>query len=29
MNVLLLVTLIILAYWIIGMLWVSRKQDWD
>lgn len=29
MNVLLLVTLIILAYWIIGMIWVSKHKNWD
>jgi len=29
MNVLLLVALIILAYWIIGMIWVSKQKDWS
>jgi hypothetical protein len=29
MNVLSLMVLIILAYWIVGMTWVSKRKDWD
>ena len=29
MNVLTLMVIIILAYWIIGMVWVSKTRDWD
>ena len=29
MNILLLAVLIILAYWIIGMIWVAKQSDWD
>lgn len=29
MNVLLLVSLIILAYWIGAILWVASRKDWD
>ncbi len=29
MNMLLLMVIIIVAYWIIGMTLVSRVKDWD
>lgn len=29
MNVLLLVTLVILAYWIVGLAWVATRKDWN
>jgi len=29
MNILLLVSLIILAYWIVGILWVASQKDWE
>jgi len=29
MNLLLLVSLIILAYWICGIVWVATRKDWN
>lgn len=29
MNLLLLVSLIIVAYWICGILWVATREDWN
>lgn len=29
MNILLLVSLIILTYWIVGILWVASRKDWE
>ena len=29
MNLLLLVSLIILCYWIGGILWVATREDWN
>lgn len=29
MNVLTLMVIIILAYWIVGMTLVSKRKDWD
>jgi hypothetical protein len=28
MNVLVLLGLIVLAYWIVGIAWVAAKKDW-
>jgi hypothetical protein len=29
MNVLTLVSLIVIAYWIIGIAWVASRRDWS
>jgi hypothetical protein len=29
MNVLSLMVMGILAYWVVAMTWVSRRKDWD
>ena len=28
MNMLLLAALIVVVYWIVGMIWVARQKDW-
>ena len=29
MNILSLMVIIILAYWVVAMTWVAKRKDWD